>query len=456
MRSAPLAPQLLDALDVVASPDFRRWERAVRRCGHCSRPVRLRGHVISGNRVVYSTADEPGRVLLKACGNRRAAVCPSCSYVYAGDTWQLLYAGIAGGRKGVPATVAHHPMAFVTLTAPSFGIVHRGSDAPCRPRRSHPRCPHGMAMWCTKRHHDDSAVGTPFCDECYDYVGAVLFNWRAPELWRRFVIALPRELARRCGMTSAEFQRRVRVSFAKVAEFQRRGVVHVHAIVRLDDRADVALMPAPVGQEELELAVRDAAARVHVEVDGGGRTVDLSWGDQIDVRTIAHGEVEGNERPSSVAAYIAKYATKASEDFGIGGRPLSSAAARHAGASDHTVRTIATIERLATSSAECTGILRWSHMLGFRGHFSTRSRRYSVTLGELRRARVEFQRRASGAEVDEPSNLVVAHWRFTGIGYRSAGEAFLAAAAEGRAREWRALAREAEMFAARSTNDERS
>jgi hypothetical protein len=34
---------------------------------------------------------------------------------------------------------------------------------------------------------------------------------------------------------------------------------------------------------------------------------------------------------------------------------------------------------------------RWVHMLGFRGHFVTKSRRYSTTLGELRAARAVSQ-----------------------------------------------------------------
>ena len=38
--------------------------------------------------------------------------------------WQFLYAGAAGGRKGVPESVRSHPLAFVTLTAPGFGPVH--------------------------------------------------------------------------------------------------------------------------------------------------------------------------------------------------------------------------------------------------------------------------------------------------------------------------------------------
>ena len=57
------------------------------------------------------------------CGNRRAAVCPSCSREYKGDAWHVLMCGLAGG-KGIPATVAEHPCTFATLTAPSFGPVH--------------------------------------------------------------------------------------------------------------------------------------------------------------------------------------------------------------------------------------------------------------------------------------------------------------------------------------------
>src|ERR1035437_801631 len=33
----------------------------------------------------------------------------------------------------------------------------------------------------------------------------------------------------------------------------------------------------------------------------------------------------------------------------------------------------------------------WTHMLGFRGHFLTKARRYSVTFGELRAARMRYR-----------------------------------------------------------------
>jgi replication initiator protein RepSA len=38
-------------------------------------------------------------------------------------------------------------------------------------------------------------------------------------------------------------------------------------------------------------------------------------------------------------------------------------------------------------------LIRWLHMLGFRGHFNTKSRRYSTTLGRLRAERRSWRRR---------------------------------------------------------------
>jgi hypothetical protein len=201
---ASLPPRAVEEIVTrAARADFDRWAEQVVRCGHCARPVRLRGRVehrtVSGRRVVYSTDGEPDRVLLIRCGNRRAAVCPSCSFEYAGDMWQLLYAGAAGGRKGVPDSIRSHPLVFATLTAPGFGAVHttRTGRAPCRPARGSPRlCPHGRSSRCTAVHaEDDPRLGQPICPDCYDYPAHIAFNWHAPELWRRFTIAARRALA---------------------------------------------------------------------------------------------------------------------------------------------------------------------------------------------------------------------------------------------------------------------
>jgi len=97
--------------------------------GGCLQPVLLRGRVdhIDGTTGEllhrYTTVHEPDGVLPIACKTRRASQCPPCAEVYRADTYQLIRAGLSGG-KGVPATVAEHPCVFTTLTAPSFGPVH--------------------------------------------------------------------------------------------------------------------------------------------------------------------------------------------------------------------------------------------------------------------------------------------------------------------------------------------
>jgi len=91
-------------------------------------------------------------------------------------------------------------------------------------------------------------------------------------------------------------------------------------------------------------------------------------------------------------------------------------------------------------------------MLGFRGHFATKSRRYSVTLGRLRTARRRWQtaqlrkqRQAHGPAVEaghdqaddtNETTLVIGNWEFAGIGWRTAGDAALAAESAALAREY--------------------
>jgi hypothetical protein len=148
-------------------------------------------------------------------------------------------AGLDGG-KGVPDSIAGHPRLFVTFTAPSFGPVHtyrerRGKRRPCRPRDRDKRCPHGRPVGCWVRHRpDDPVLGSPMCLDCFDAEGLVLWNAFAPELWRRTTIYLRRALAAAAGMTPAALGHTVRVAFVKVAEYQARGAIHFHAVIRLD------------------------------------------------------------------------------------------------------------------------------------------------------------------------------------------------------------------------------
>jgi hypothetical protein len=305
LRVDELDPATVRGLVARASDPMReRWPQQVRRTGACRRPVRLRGIVLRGDERVYSTASEPDGALMVRCGNRREACCPSCAHEYRGDMWQLVYAGMAGGRKGVPEQVAEHPQVFASLTAPSFGAVHS------RPDDGH-RCR------CGRRHEaDDPQLGEAVDPASYDYEGAVLWNWYAPALWNRFMIELVRVLAARAGMSERAWRQRVRIAYAKVAEFQARGLVHFHAIIRLDGAEDRATAPGvTVSPEQLCDAIREAAASARLDGDSGdGRTIDVRFGEQLHTRVLA-GAQDGRElSPGQVAAYVAKYSCKASHD----------------------------------------------------------------------------------------------------------------------------------------------
>jgi hypothetical protein len=88
---------------------------------------------------------------------------------------------------------------------------------------------------------------------------------------------------------------------------------------------------------------------------------------------------------------------------------------------------------------------QWAHMLGYGGHFLTKSCRYSVTFGQLRKARTDHCRaeRPPGGErdpwnrpLDETIVLVIKTWTYAGTGYSMATPgAELAAASAARARE---------------------
>jgi uncharacterized Zn-finger protein len=269
------------------------------------------------------TATLPDGVLYVPCGDRRASVCPACAETYRADTYQLIRAGLTGG-KGIPETVAQHPCVFATFTAPSFGLVHtcrlttKGRPARCRPRRKAASCPHGRRLSCGLHHKDtDPCLGKPLCPDCYDYQGVVVWNAHAPELWRRTTIAIRRRLAKNAKAIGAGT---VQLSYAKVAEFQARGLVHFHAIFRLDTTNATGELASPaLGVGQLTAAITAAAARstwfATVAHPAKLHGWDIQWGAQLDIRTV---QIPGTGQDANiaVASYLAKYATKSTEAVG--------------------------------------------------------------------------------------------------------------------------------------------
>ncbi|GGO86490.1 zinc finger-like domain-containing protein [Wenjunlia tyrosinilytica] len=454
-----VSPYLRDLIELANLDRFDRVREQVERVGGCTRPIQLVGSTVTLDAATrdvlhaYSTADEPTGRLLVACGNRRATRCPACSRLYAADTYQLIKAGLTGG-KAVPETVRAHPRVFATLTAPSFGRVHNrpttatGKLLPCRCGESHTA--------------DDSTLGTPVDPQTYDYCGAVLFNAHAGALWARFTTFLRREIAARAGLAQKELANVLRLSFAKVAEYQKRGLVHFHAVVRLDGpQGSTAPPPAWATAELLTDAIESAAARVVLTVESDTVGVrELRWGRQIDVREIAGATADSDLTDRAVAAYVAKYATKGAEGSGtvdrslychlcngrgmttpvFDGDPIECRSCGGTGMAEslaclaverhvrQMIRTCWDLGRLPEFAD--LKLWKWAHMLGFRGHFSTKSRRYSTTLGALREIRRAWrtEQTRKRLELPEPSDattLVHSDWRYLASGY-SPGEELLA------------------------------
>ena len=174
------------------------------------------------------------------CGTRVKSRCPSCAELYRGDWAAIARSGVFDGP------VENFQFYLLTLTAPSFGQVHRVP----RPGKSV-----AGDCGCGVRHASTDAGlrGVPLDPARYDYVGQVAWNRDAGLLWDRT-------------------RRRVRdrwdsAEYFIVREWQDRGVLHVHVLVR------IARTEAP-SAGELQDAARTAAAASKVD----GALVE--WGTQ--------------------------------------------------------------------------------------------------------------------------------------------------------------------------------
>jgi hypothetical protein len=238
---------------------------------------------------------------------------------------------------------------------------------------------------------------------------------------------MTRLLAARVGVSRSEIGKLVRLSFVKVAEFQTRGLVHLHVILRLDGPGPKPTAPPTWATNELlaEIVAASAAQTSLRTTRPDGTPLLVRWGVQLDIRPIRVGS-EGEGSDTSVAGYLAKYATKAAESAGGADRPLRSPY-------EIGLLPVTAHARSMMATAWALGGLRqyehlrlraWAHMLGFRGHFLTKARRYSVTLGYLRTARVRYRanlamiaRGINGVPaMGEESTLVIRAFAFAGVG----------------------------------------
>lgn len=351
-------------------PNYGTWLDHVKAAAGCTRPIRLAGTLTTveaaTGRILgqHDTASMPDGAIYKACGNRRAAVCPSCSRTYQGDAYQILRAGLVGGRT-VPLSVARHGAVFATFTAPSFGTVHgrvvrkhtcvSRKRCDCRPEPCHARrssdpgaglCMHGRPTVCWARHDaTDNVLGRPFCLDCYDHEHQVVWNITTGLLWHRTKQNAERYLHQLCRqrripylqvVTDTGKVRRippVRISHGKTAELQARAAVHFHALIRLDgvdpyDPDAVVSPPTGITVHDLADAIRHAATHTALTTPPHPDRPDgwpITWGDPdkgLDIQTLTlagDGSITDDLMLTLLAkaGYLAKYATKDTEATGF-------------------------------------------------------------------------------------------------------------------------------------------
>jgi hypothetical protein len=372
--------------------------------GHCVHPV-----VLSGETVDTVTGEILPSTLRIACKDRRSTICPSCSYLYKTDAWILISAGLVGG-KGLPEDVADHPRIFVTLTAPSFGRVHRQTKSgECHEHAKSRSCVHGAPVGCAARHLDDDPdLGAPLCVECFDYEDAVKWNAAASMLWHRTIVRLRQGVAATRGLSEGALLKLARLNYLKVAEFQRRGLVHFHMVLRADG-PEAAVTPPPLWltTELLATELRRLVRTATLRTPSG---FCAAWGSQISILDL----VSSDEESRKVSSYLAKYATKSTDGSVAFSRCFHRRSQiERARVAPHARRMALTAWDLGDGAdLEPLGMRRHAHAFGFTGQLITKSQGFSTTFGSLRAARA-----AHMAGLGDPTSMGLGTHRYAGRGY---------------------------------------
>jgi len=361
--------------------------REVELSGNCSHPIRLRGEIVN-----LATGEVAESALRVACKDRRRAVCPACSFLYKADAWIMVSAGLIGG-KGISELVGTHPRHFVTVTAPSFGSVHTiRADGGCvrrvRSRTAEPaQCAHRQDRFCGVRHDEhDSRLGRPLCVGCFDYEGAVLWNAQASKLWNNTIQLIRRSLAEEADLVQTQLRSVAQLNYLKVAEMQRRGLVHFHAVLRADGPKSIDVDPPLwLTSELLARVVRNSVSQARATGLAAG---SQQWGRVLDIRDLAHDADDARK----VASYVAKYSTKTTD----GTRDLAyrfrhRRQIENLSRDEHTRQLALTAWDLARRPQLASLNLReHAHAFGFTGQLITKSRHYSITFEAMRTARAQY------------------------------------------------------------------
>ena len=203
----------------------------------CQRPVRM---------VNVVTGDSH----LSRCKSTRTSRCEYCARLHRGDVAAI-------GRSGWTDNPGDRAY-WITLTAPGSDQLPWDKSV----------CGHGP---------DDECSGSDGCK--VDENAAALWHDGLPQRWSWFVT----EVRRQCGDG-------VDVQFMKVYEWQERGVLHIHVMVRV---------VGVISDRRFRAALRLARQR-------------QNFGRQMKVEAV---NISDSRSAARVAGYVAKYCTKSADDL---------------------------------------------------------------------------------------------------------------------------------------------
>lgn len=213
---------------------------------------------------------------LRRCQSKNPNVCPGCHRLHRRHCMMLIGSGLpqkcgSPELKNLLEPDCSQVVYFVTLTAPSFGKVHRKASSN-KTGNHEVRCP------CGQYHSpEDEVLFTPIKPRHYEYQNQVRWNKNSSELWRQ-----TQQQARRHFPD---------IAICAVREWQKRGAIHVHALVRV---------PSRLNQDEVLQEIK-AMKHQTIEVDGE----IYRWGRQFDVKRVT--ETTGNvSYMAKVVGYTAK------------------------------------------------------------------------------------------------------------------------------------------------------
>ena len=345
----------------------------------CSKPINL---VMT--RADTHTGELTNHEYSKPCGSRLAEKCPHCSNVYRGDAISVLQSGLKGAEN---LTI---PFTFITFTAPGaavFGPTHQRVVETAKSGKTHVR-----KCGCRKVHgKDDASIGTPLDPATYNFGLAADFNAHASRLLTVTMQRLGRVVGRK-------------LSYSRVAEFQTRGLIHFHVIVKgiVTERSVQTVVRGGVDlhivKDNESRGPGTGLRRRNVNVKAA-RHGGWTWGAQVDVQRVLPGGKFG------VGAYLTKllgYAVKGTDTSANGPyehrRKMQSAAVRthrckkgmDCALGSHLMADGKTFYQSAPSEKFCR-----SHQLayngwGFRGHVLAFSRKWGMTFKEVRNKRTVF------------------------------------------------------------------